>query len=75
MIVAVLIGMLVNNARLGDVRDSLGAQIQSVRDVMDAKFETVEAKMERNHSEMLHRFADLDTRLTRLENNLGMNRG
>jgi hypothetical protein len=31
--------------------------------------------MEKNHSEMLHRFASLDTRLTRVENGLGMNRG
>jgi hypothetical protein len=31
--------------------------------------------MEKNHSEMLHRVGDLDTRLTRTENGLGMNRG
>ena len=30
--------------------------------------------MEKNHSEMLHRVGDLDTRLTRIEKSLGMNR-
>ena len=64
----VLIGVLINNARLSDVKDSLKTEIGSVRDVL-------RAEMDKNHSEMLHRFADLDTRMTRLENGLGMNRG
>jgi hypothetical protein len=32
----------------------------------------VESGIERNHSEMLHGFGDLDTRLSRIENALGM---
>ena len=74
MVVVVMIGVLVNNARLGDVRDLLRAEIKASREVMDAKFETVDAKMERNHSEMLNRFADLDTRISRIETSLGMGR-
>jgi hypothetical protein len=35
----------------------------------------LEANIEKNHSEMLHRFGDLDLGLTRIENSLGMNRG
>ena len=46
----------------------LRSEIKSVRDVLDAH-------IEKNHSEMLHRFGDLDTRLTRIEGALGMNRG
>ncbi len=78
----VLIGILINNARLNDVNARLGdlagrqngvkemlrSEIKSVRDVLDAH-------IEKNHSEMLHRFGDLDTRLTRIEGGLGMNRG
>jgi hypothetical protein len=30
--------------------------------------------MEKNHSEMLHRFGDLDSGLTRIENSLGIAR-
>ena len=73
----VLIGILINNARLGDVNARLGdmagreedfkemlrSEIRSVREVLDAH-------IEKNHSEMLHRFADLDTRLTRIEGGL-----
>jgi hypothetical protein len=63
----VLIGILLNNARLSDVKELLRSEIRSVRDVLDAH-------IEKNQSEMLHRFADLDTRLTRIEGGLGMNR-
>jgi hypothetical protein len=71
----VLIGILINNARLTDlgsrlidVKEMLRSEIKSTRDVL-------EAHIEKNQSEMLHRFGDLDTRLTRIENALGMNRG
>jgi hypothetical protein len=74
MIIAVLIGILMNNACLGDVRDLLRAEIKGTRDMMDAKFDAVEAKMERNHSEMSRRFAELDTRIGRIESSLGMQR-
>jgi hypothetical protein len=59
--VVVLVGILISNVRLGDVRDLLRAEMK-----------TVEAHIEKNHSEMLHRFAELDTRLSRIENGLGM---
>ena len=52
--VVVLVGILISNVRLGDVRDLLRAE------------------MEKNHSEMLHRFAELETRLSRIENGPGM---
>ena len=64
----VLIGILLNNARLSDVKELLRSEIRSVRDVLDAH-------IEKNQSEMLHRFADLGRRLTRIEGGLGMNRG
>ena len=52
--VLVLVGLLLNNNRLNDVRDLLRAE------------------MSKNHSEMLHRFADLDTRLSRIETHLNL---
>jgi hypothetical protein len=55
--IVILIDILINNARLTDVK------------------ETLLAEMDKNHSEMLHRVADLDSGLTRIENGLGMNRG
>jgi hypothetical protein len=68
MMTIVLVGILVNNVRISDLRDSVKSEILSLRDVL-------RAAMDKNHSEMLHRFADLDTRMTRIENSLGMNRG
>lgn len=55
--IVVLVGILINNARLNDLRDLLRAE------------------MEKNHSGMLHRFGDLDTRLVRIEGGLGMKPG
>ena len=37
--------------------------------------EVLRAEMDKNHSEMLHHFGDIDARLSRIENGLGMNRG
>jgi hypothetical protein len=62
--IVILIGILINNARLNDVKETLRSEIR-----------VVEANMDKNQSEMLHRFGDLDSRLTRIENGLGMNRG
>jgi hypothetical protein len=62
--IVILIGILINNARLTDVKETLRTEMR-----------VVDANMEKNHSEMLHRVGDLDTRLTRIENGLGMNRG
>lgn len=69
--VVVLIGILINNSRLTDVHTRLG----DVKETLRAEIKAVEANMEKNHSEMLHRVGDLDSRLTRIESALGMNRG
>jgi hypothetical protein len=69
--VVVLIGILINNSRLNDVHARLG----DVKETLRAEIKAVEANMDKNHSEMLHRFGDLDTRLSRIETGLGMNRG
>jgi hypothetical protein len=68
--IVILIGILINNARLSDVKETLRAKVK-----------VVEANIDNNHSEMLHRFGDLDNQMTllesrmiRLENGLGMNR-
>ena len=73
--IVVLIGILINNARLGDLRESFNSRLNDMKEVLRAEIKTVEANMDKNHSEMLHRFGDLDTRLTRIESGLGMTRG
>ncbi|MBI4873373.1 MAG: hypothetical protein HY822_01930 [Acidobacteria bacterium] len=54
--IVVLAGTLLNNSRLTDVKELIRAEIHSL-----------ESKVEKNHSEMLFRFADLDNRLSRIE--------
>jgi hypothetical protein len=75
MVIVVLVGILVNNARLNDTNMRVDDAKELVRADVRGVREVLEAKMEKNHSEMLHRFAHLDNRLTRVENGLGMNRG
>ena len=71
----VVVGFLYSNRRIDDVladvqgrsmdlRMGIGRRIEDLRDAL-------RAEMAKNHSEMLARFADLDTRLTRLESRLG----
>ncbi len=75
---AVLIGVLLNNARLGDVKEALRAEINAVRAEVKASqaelrhdigAQIAELKLiiERNHSETLARFAEIEQRLGRLE--------
>ena len=73
--VVVLVGILISNVRLGDVRDLMRAEMKVVEasvKAVEASVKAVEASIEKNQSEMLHRFAELDTRLSRIENGLGM---
>jgi hypothetical protein len=62
--IAVLIGILINNVRLNDFRAEFNRGLRDTRDVL-------RAEMAKNHSEMLLKFAELDHRLTRLEAALG----
>jgi hypothetical protein len=73
--IVILIGILVNNVRLNDLRDSLRAETRVVEEWITGTRDVLRAEMEKNQSEMLHRFGDLDTRMSRIENSLGMNRG
>ena len=56
MVLAIFAGAIFNNSRIGDV----SRRIDDMRDPL-------RAEMAKNHSELLQRIADLDTRLTRTE--------
>ena len=58
--IVVLVGILLNNARIGDLRAEMRQALGDLRDVL-------RAEMAKNQSEMLAKFAELDVRLTRLE--------
>ena len=74
-IIIVLIGVLLNNtnmnARLNDLRGDMNLRFEDLRNEMNARIgelrDTLRAEMSKNHSEMLTKFAELDSRLSRLE--------
>jgi len=78
----VMVGFLYSNRRIddvglriGDMRADMEQRFADLRTDMDHRLndlrDALRAEMAKNHSEMLARFADLDTRLTRLESRLG----
>ena len=74
-VIIVLIGVLLNNtnmnARLNDLRGDMNLRFEDLRNEMNARIgelrDTLRAEMSKNHSEMLTKFAELDSRLSRLE--------
>jgi len=58
---AVLTGVLLNNNRLNDVKELLGAKIER-------SHAQLQLLIEKNHSEILLKLAEMDGRLTRIEN-------
>jgi len=67
MVLAVLAGSIYNNVRIGDLSKHLGDRIGDQSKRIDDMRDMLRAEMAKNHSEMLHRFGDLDDRLTRIE--------
>lgn len=69
--IAVFTGVLLNNARLGDIRDLVNRRVDDAKGVLEAKMDKNHAQLqvliEKNHSETMLKFADLDSRLTRIE--------
>jgi hypothetical protein len=77
-LIVVLAGYIVQNvnlnARIAEVRADLnitntrfGELRTELKDVMQAEFRAIRAEMEKNQSELLARFAELDHRVSRLE--------
>jgi hypothetical protein len=77
-LIIVLAGYIVQNvnlnARIAEVRADLnitntrfGELRTELKDVMQAEFRAIRAEMEKNQSELLARFAELDHRVSRLE--------
>ena len=73
---AVLTGVLLNNSRLGDIRDLVNARVNDARAMLSAQIEgkassrevmDLRVLIEKNHSELLLKFAEMDARLTRIE--------
>lgn len=68
---AVLVGILVNNSRLSDLRGYMDSRFSALEKVMDARFEAIEARIEARfeaaHQELLRVEGVLDARLSHIE--------
>jgi hypothetical protein len=64
--------LIYSNSRISDVRasiaDSATATKETLRAEMHAQFAELRLLIERNHSEVMLKLADVENRLTRLEN-------
>jgi hypothetical protein len=64
---AVLVGILVNNSRLSDLRAYIDSRLSAIEKLMDARFDAVDARFEAAHQELLRVEGVLDARLSHLE--------
>jgi hypothetical protein len=69
--IAVPTGVLLNNNRLNDVKQVLDTRISDVKEVLRAEARADKTElillMEKNHSEILAKLGEIDSRLSRLE--------
>src|SRR5437016_1882933 len=74
---AVMVGVLLNNTRLNDVKELLAARIETraaaqqldeSRVLVAQQLNELRVLIEKNHSEMLLKISEMDNRLTRIEN-------
>jgi len=61
----VVVGFLYNNSRISDLRSEVNNRFSDFDRLLDAKLARLEEMM-------LHKFAELDDRLIRIENRLGL---
>ena len=65
---AVFLGVFLNNNRLNDVKELLGAKIEASRAGGSKEVAELRVLIEKNHSEMMVRLSDIEGRITRIEN-------
>jgi hypothetical protein len=63
----VLIGVLFNNSRLGDLRSSMGKRFDDVNRHIDDKFSLLSERIQRMDNNILRLISDQDARIRRLE--------
>lgn len=83
----VMVGFLYNNSRLGELSQGLNRRMDDLSRSVDRRIDDLSrsvdlrindlrdmlrAEMAKNHSEMLIKFAELDSRLTRIESHMNL---
>jgi len=68
----VMVGFLYNNSRMSDLKDFVRAEVARMDGRINDLRDLLRAEMAKNHSEMLMKFAELDSRLIRIESHLNL---
>jgi hypothetical protein len=68
----VVVGFFYNNSRITDLRTDLNARFGDINNRFGDFEKMFDAKLARLEEMMLHKFAELDDRLVRIENQLGL---
>jgi hypothetical protein len=63
----VMVGFLSNNSRITELSKSVDSRISDLKDLIKAQGDRFDANLARVESSLLSKFAELDTRLTRIE--------
>ena len=71
-IIIVLIGVLLNNANMNARFSDMNARFADMRDLIQANSERQDANLRRVEEMLLGKFAELDTRLSRIEHLLNL---
>jgi hypothetical protein len=68
----VVVGFLYNNSRITDLRTDMNNRFGDMNNRFGDFEKLLDAKIARLEEMMLHKFAELDDRLVRIENRLGL---
>jgi hypothetical protein len=68
----VVVGFLYNNSRITDLRTDMNNRFADMNNRFSDFDRLLDAKLARLEEMMLHKFAELDDRLVRIENRLGL---
>jgi hypothetical protein len=71
-LVVVMVGFLYNNSRMSDLKDFVRGEVARMDGRINDLRDLLRAEMAKNHSEMLIKFAELDSRLSRIESHLNL---
>ncbi|HEY7391050.1 MAG TPA: hypothetical protein VH640_21210 [Bryobacteraceae bacterium] len=64
---ATMTALLINNSRMGDLRETLRSEIAVLRAEVDSKIAGLHSQMATYQMDLISKIAELDNRITRLE--------
>jgi len=68
----VVVGVLINNSRISDLRAEMSGRFSDMRALLEAHAAAQDANLRRVEDMLVGKFAELDTRLSRIESHLNL---